>query len=239
MPEIRHEEPFVIALQHVPCEGVGTIGEVLRGRGVHIRVVCVHRGDRVPSGLDGARGLVIMGGPLSAYETDRFPHLREELRLIEGALHAGVPVLGVCLGSQLLAAALGARVYAAGHSEIGWYDVRLRTATRADAMWKDVEETFPALHWHGDIFDLPRQGVSLARSAMTEHQAFRWGERAYGLLFHIEVSRPHVEAMVRAFHDEIGPARAASILSGLDLHIGPVERLGSLVFDRWTDLVLS
>ena len=239
MPGILKDDPSIIALQHVPCEGVGTIGEVLRGRGVHIRVVCVHHGDRVPSGLDGARGLVVMGGPMGVYEVDRFPHLRDELRLIERALHAGVPVLGVCLGSQLLAAALGARVYAAGQSEIGWYDVRLHTVARADAMWKDVEETFSALHWHGDIFDLPPQGVSLARSEMTEHQAFRWGERAYGLLFHLEVSRPHVEAMVRTFHDEIGPARARSILDGIDLYIGPLERLGSLVFDRWADLILS
>ena len=231
--------PSVIALQHVSCEHPGTLGDVLQRRGVHVSSVRVHEGDAIPPDLEPARGLIVMGGPMGVYEADRFPHLRGELRLIERALHDDVPVLGVCLGSQLLAAALGARVYSAGQSEIGWYDVRLDAAAHHDALWKDIAGRFSALHWHGDVFDLPSQSVSLASSAMTEHQAFRWGERAYGLLFHLEVSRPHVQEMVRTFGDELGPARVSSILAGIDNHIDSLESLGSLIFDRWADLVLA
>ena len=146
---------------------------------------------------------------MGVYEADRYSHLRDELRLIEAALHAQVPIIGVCLGSQLLAAALGARVYPAPQKEIGWYDVYLREAARTDRLWRGVAPTFTPLHWHGDVFDLPAGAVALASSALTEHQAFRYGDGAYGLLFHLEMGRRQIAAMVETFRDEVVGAGVA------------------------------
>jgi GMP synthase (glutamine-hydrolysing) len=136
-----------------------------------------------------------------------FPHLRDEQRLIEAALAGGVPVLGVCLGSQLLAATLGARVYPGKAKEIGWLSIDLRDDATSDSLFASAPRTFGALHWHGDVFDLPRGAVSLARSTLTEHQAFRHGDAAHGLLFHLEADVEHVRNMVTTFADDLADER--------------------------------
>src|SRR5262247_282272 len=158
-------------LQHVACETAAAIGDALQRQGIAQRVVRIFAGEPVPRELtDDA--LVVMGGPMGVYESDRYPHLLDELRLIEDALRRERPLIGVCLGSQLVAAALGARVYPGGFKEIGWYPVELSTAAQDDPLFGDVPRRFTPLVWHGDVFDLPRGAVSLASSALTAHQAF-------------------------------------------------------------------
>jgi GMP synthase (glutamine-hydrolysing) len=225
----------VLVLQHVACEGPGAIGGVLQRHGVRLRIVHAYAGESVPATLAPARALVVMGGPMGVYEADRYPHLRDELRLIEHALHRSAPVLGVCLGSQLLAAALGARVYPSGGKEIGWYRVDLTDAATSDGLFGGLPRSFTALHWHGDIFDLPSGAVRLAASAMTERQAFRYGDDAYGLLFHLEASRPQLEQMVTAFADEIAVAQVSAddILGRASAHLEALDAIGALVFDRF------
>ena len=149
--------------------------------------------------MKGAGGLIVMGGPEAVYQLDRYPYLRDEIALIENALKAGRPVLGVCLGSQLLAAALGANVRRAAHKEIGWYPVRLRSEAKDDRLLGGVPEEFVACHWHSDIFDLPGGAVPLASSELTELQGFRYGENAWGLLFHAEMTQQIVAALVSEF----------------------------------------
>jgi len=219
----------VIVLQHVPQEPPGAIADALTGAGAKLRFVRPYAGDHVPSSLEGASGLVVMGGPMGVYEADRYPHLRDELRLIEAALRDNIPVLGVCLGSQLLAAALGAAVRPSGRQEIGWHSIRLTDAARSDPLWTGVAPEFMGFHWHGDIFDLPQGAVSLAASTLSTHQAFRSG-RAWGVLFHVEVSRAMVEGMVEAFAGE------RAILAGINPHLPDLERIGRTVFNRWAAL---
>ena len=174
------------------------------------RPVRIDQGQAVPRALDGPlRGLWSWADRWASTRRIAIPHLRDELRLIEAALHAGVPIIGVCLGSQLLAAALGARVYPAPQKEIGWYDVYLRDSAHTDRLWQGVALTFTPLHWHGDVFDLPAGAVALASSALTEHQAFRYGDSAYGLLFHLEMGRRQIAAMVETFRDEVVGAGVA------------------------------
>jgi GMP synthase (glutamine-hydrolysing) len=223
----------VLVLQHAAPEGPAAIGDALRRRGVGMRTIRIDQGATVPGALDGAAGLIVMGGPMSAY--DPFPHIKAELRLIERALKDELPILGVCLVSQLLAAALGARVYSSGRKEIGWHEVRLTEAARQDALWQGLDERFTAFHWHGDVFDLPKGATSLASSSLTAQQAFRAGKNAYGLLFHLEVGEPQVREMVTTFSDEVAAAKipGVTILDGIAAHLPLLQRIGSQVFDRW------
>ncbi len=184
-------------LQHAAPEGPAAVGHALQRRGVGMKTIRIDQGAAVPRSMDGAAGLVVMGGPMGVYEADRYPHLPAELRLIEAALEAELPILGVCLGSQLLAAALGARVYPSGRKEIGWHEVRLRDAARKDPVWGGVDDRFVGFHWHGDIFDLPKGAAPLAGSALTKEQAFRAGDRAYGILFHLEVGESEIRGFVK------------------------------------------
>jgi len=197
------ERPIVRVLQHVLPEGPGRIAAALEARGFEIAVTRIDLGEPVPRNLDGTVALVVMGGPMGVYESDRYPHLLDEQKLIESALRAGAPVLGICLGSQLLAATLGARVYPGAQKEIGWFPVRLRKAAITDPLFASVAGSFWALHWHGDVFDLPADSVSLARSDLTEHQAYRFEKNAYGILFHLEASIDHVQAMATAFAEDL------------------------------------
>lgn len=223
-----------IVLQHAGPEGPGKIGEALAARGIDLRIVRVNQGRTVPSGVGDASGVVVLGGPMSVYEEDRFPHLKVEKRLIRDAVERKVPVLGVCLGAQLLASALGAEVRPSGRKEIGWFPVTLAPQAALDPLFEDVD-AFTPLHWHGDVFDLPSGAVPLASSAMSPLQGFRQGERAWGLLFHLEVTRAQVEEMTVAFRAELDAARIAPerILLGIARHLPGAGDVGDRVFGRF------
>jgi len=143
--------------------------------------------------------------------------------------------LGVCLGSQLLAHVLSAKVYPGAAKEIGWHDVALTPAGEDDTLWSGAPARFPAFHWHGDVFDLPRSAVSLARSDMTPCQAFRYGINAYGILFHLEVTQPQVQTMTEVFADEVAQVgtTADRILADTGAPLTSLTEIGRGVFDAW------
>jgi len=231
--------PEVIVLQHVAPETPGAIGDALQSAGASLRFVRTYAGDPVPRDLGGAAGLLVMGGPMGVYEADRYPHLSDEMQLIEAALAHQIPVLGVCLGSQLVAATLGAPVRPSGRKEIGWHGIRLNEAARTDPLFTGVESRFVAFHWHGDIFDLPKGAVSLASSAVTEHQAFRFGDRTWGLLFHMEVNETMVRAMVDTFAQELQDAKldGAAIVRDAPRYLPGLGAIGGKVWRRWAERV--
>ncbi len=230
----------IIVLQHVACETLGTIAEALTGRGLQPVYVRPFQGQSVPESIDAAAGLVVMGGPMGVYEAHRYPFLTHEMRLIEDALHREVPVLGVCLGSQLLAATLGAAVTKGPGKEIGWHPVSLTDAASDDRLWGGAERTFTAFNWHGDILELPAGAVSLASSSLTANQAFRYGASAYGFLFHMEVTTEIIEGMVDTFADELAREGldGQAIIRDAELHLVDVQRVGARVFDAWARLVV-
>jgi GMP synthase (glutamine-hydrolysing) len=201
--------PEVIVLQNAAAEGPGLVADALASMGARLRLVRADLGAPVPRSPEGAAGVVVMGGPMGVPERDRHPHLRDALRLLEAALRSELPVLGICLGSQLLAAALGARVAPSGSREIGWLEVERLAGAEGDPLLGATPQRFTPLHWHGDVFDLPAGAVSLARSTRTESQAFRYGELAWGILFHLEANEAQVQAMLRAFGDEVREAGVA------------------------------
>lgn len=229
----------VLSIQHVRCETLGTIAEVLTSENLPFENVRTFEGQAVPNGLKDYRGLIIMGGPMGVYEQERYPFLRQEIRLIEEALRENIPVLGVCLGSQLLAAALGAPVTKGKTKEIGWYPVTPAQAAATDPLWTGLQSSFTAYHWHGDVFELPSGAVSLASSERTPHQAFRYGRSAYGVLFHMEVTKGIIEDMVKTFNGELQEAGmdGRKIIERAGEHLPPLRKIGRTVIDRWAGLV--
>jgi GMP synthase (glutamine-hydrolysing) len=183
-----------VAIQHVPFEGPGLIAEVASHKDLELRLCHPYRGDPLPA-MEEIDGLVVMGGPMGVFDTAEHPHLAREVELIAAILDAGRPVLGVCLGAQLMAHALGATVYAGEQAEIGFGSVSLTQAGREDPVLGNLgTEILPVMHWHQDTFELPEGAQWLARSELYPHQAFRAGEYAYGLQFHLEVDHQLAEA---------------------------------------------
>lgn len=228
----------VLVLQHTSMEGAGTIAQALARLDLSIRVLRADLHEPVPLRLSSERALVIMGGPMGVYEVERYPFLADEMRLIEAAIGQGAPVLGVCLGSELIAGALGARV-APGSQELGWYSVTLTESAKHDPLFAQAPNSFTAFHWHGDVFDLPEGAVALARSERTAHQAFRYSERTWALLFHLEINGDKVQQMVSAYHDELvgNDQDAETIRAAAPQHLAALQPLAERVFDRWARLV--
>jgi GMP synthase (glutamine-hydrolysing) len=175
-------------LQHVAYEGPGAIALAVSDAGGELSVVRIDRGESVPGpdAIAAMAGLVVMGGPMGVNDAD--PWLSEERILLRAAVEAGLPVLGVCLGAQQLAAALGAEVTAGPAPEVGVGEVRLTPEARRDPVFGPAPTPLPCVHWHGDTFTLPEGAVRLAGNDAYANQAFRVGPRAYGLQFHVEVT---------------------------------------------------
>jgi GMP synthase (glutamine-hydrolysing) len=230
--------PKVLVVQHVAEEPPGVIGEALEDAGLEIATARVFRGDAVPVSSEGFSAVVLMGGPMGVHEADNHRHLWQEMQLIESALRADVPLLGICLGSQLLAAVLGAKVAPAGFLEVGWFPVTLEGGARDDALLGSCPRSFTALHWHGDAFELPAGAVHLARSEKTAVQAFRSG-RAYGLLFHAEVDAVQLAYMARAFESDVAQAgtTADAIAEGALVHGAELRSLANGIFGRFAGVV--
>ncbi len=214
---------FVV--QHVPYEGPGLIARVAHARDLRLHVVRRDRGDALPD-PETVAGLIVMGGPMSVYDHTSFPGVDAERRLVERVVARGAPVLGVCLGAQILAAALGSKVYAGGRPEIGFGSVRLTDAAREDRLFAGLGDEIPVFHWHGDTFDRPAGTAHLAASAVYPNQAFRAGSHAYAVQFHLELDR--------ALADRWRPHLPA----GIDIderQRAAVERVGRVVLERFFD----
>jgi GMP synthase (glutamine-hydrolysing) len=216
-------------LQHVPFEGPAVLGDVIRERGIEVDVVRVDLGMAVPP-AQSVEALVVMGGPMGAFDDIDHPHLAAERELISTCVRAGAPVLGVCLGAQLLAASLGGRVYRGPAPEVGTGTVQLTDDGRRDPVLGVAGPELPVLHWHQDTFDLPDGASLLATSTQYRHQAFRWGT-AYGLQFHIEIDGGSLEQVVR--HMPCSVVVDPSVA-------GSVAECGRRVLRRWVeDFLLS
>ena len=233
----------LLVFQHVAAEPLGSLDPLIRRRGHRIRFVNFERDPDAQPQLDRYRGLVVLGGPMNVSDQAHRPHLRTELRAIEQALRQDKPVLGICLGAQLLAHVLGAPVRRHDVPEIGWYDLELTGQGREDAVLSALAPRTPVFQWHGQTFDLPDGATQLARTDSCEQQAFRWGDRAYGFQFHLEVDQaligrwlanPAYAAELCAPglpHDVEGLARRTAELAA------PMQRLAEPVFERFLDLV--
>lgn len=180
-----------LVIQHVEAEGPGTLGEFLRSAGASLSTVRLHAGDALPQDPCVCDAVVSMGGPMNVYDEERYPFLRDETEFLRTAVHADVPVVGICLGAQMIAKACGARVVRSPEKEVGWSSVSLTEEGTRDALFRGLPREFTVLQWHEDMFEIPPGASLLATSAACPHQAFRF-RNAWGVQFHVEATRPMI-----------------------------------------------
>jgi GMP synthase (glutamine-hydrolysing) len=178
-----------VAIRHVAFEDAGTLAPVLRERGIDLRYLEAGVDDLTPA--KDADLLVVLGGPIGIYEIDRYPFIKNELATIEAAVKKGVPVIGICLGCQALAAVLAARVYPGKQKELGWDEMSLTKEGKASPL--AAIDGVRVLNWHGDTFDLPVGATRLASSEITANQAFTYGPKVLALQFHVELPQRDLE----------------------------------------------
>lgn len=231
----------VLVLQHIACEPPGVYEDVLDERDAEIVRVEVDAGEPLPTERFDA--IVAMGGPMSVNDEAELPWLVAERAFIADSVRAGTPFWGVCLGVQLLASSLGARVYAGDEPEVGVLPVELTDEALADPVFAGLPRSLPALQWHGDTFDLPDGAVRLAGSSAYPNQAFRY-RNAYGLQFHLEVSTamarewagvPEYDAALRRV---LGPNGTETIVRAVEERAGEMLQLGRTLFERFVDHVI-
>lgn len=182
----------ILVCQHVAYEILGTLNPLFKDNGFRIRYVNFSRHPDLKPTLENYQGLVILGGPMNLGQTDTYRHLLHEIEMIEYAMEKGIPTLGICLGAQLIAKALGAEVGSNREKEIGWYDVSLTKEGKKDPIFSHFDGTEKIFQWHGDTFKIPQGAVHLASSPSCANQAFRFGDSVYGFQFHLEVDEPMI-----------------------------------------------
>jgi GMP synthase (glutamine-hydrolysing) len=232
----------ILLLQHARWEVPGVYGEQL-GLGGWTVVSCrPDLGERMPDWTQ-FDGILAMGGPMSANDHVCLPWLSDEIALVATAVRAGVPFFGVCLGAQILAAGLGARVYPGPRPEFGMRRVRMTDESLDDPLFGGVPQELPVFQWHGETFDLPAGAVLLATGRRVRHQAIRVGRVAYGVQFHMEVSTAlltewlAVPSCRQEIVDAHGPDRPAALLTDLRAAEAQMLRHATDVFGGWLDLV--
>lgn len=182
----------VLVFQHVAHKILGTLNPTLRDHGLRMRYVNFERNPEEEPTLEKYNGLIILGGHMGVYEAEKYTHIKTEMKLIEEALNKNIPILGICLGSQLLAHVLGAEVRQSEEKEIGWYDINLTEEGQKDPLFNHFQSTEKMFQLHGDTFDVPQTAVHLASSEICSGQAFRYGDKVYGIQFHLEVDQPMI-----------------------------------------------
>jgi GMP synthase (glutamine-hydrolysing) len=231
----------VLVLQHIACEHPGVFSDVMRKRDVEQVPVELDEGEPLPDWRE-FDAVLAMGGPMGAGDDADHPWLGPEKQLVRDAVEGGRPFLGVCLGVQLLAAALGARVYAAEQAEVGLLPVELTEEGRADPLFAGLDDGLVSLQWHGDTFDLPTGSTRLAQSPRVPNQAFRAGDRAYGVQFHLEVTGEmarewgEIPAYRRSLAETLGEEDGAAFIADVERRADELHPPARRLFSNWLDL---
>jgi GMP synthase-like glutamine amidotransferase len=223
----------VLAFRHVPFEGLGLIAPALAARRIAVDYADLYQVDAPLPGIASYDGLIFLGGPMSV--NDDLPFLQREMELIRQAMAPRRPVLGICLGAQLIARALGATVRRNPVKEIGWYDLTFTGAAGGDRLFDGLSRE-TVFHWHGETFDLPPGGELLAASELCRNQAFRVGESVYGLQFHLEVT-PEMIADWCVRDENCGDVRELDRTIDASYNSPRMAALSARVFGNWAEML--
>jgi GMP synthase (glutamine-hydrolysing) len=229
----------VLAIRHVYFEDLGSLELVLGERSQLVRYLDVGRARiDAPDPVDQSL-MVVLGGPISAYDEADFPHLGPLLSMLEKRIAAGLPTIGICLGAQLIARALGARVYPAAQKELGWKALSLTEAGRASALrhFEADAGPLPVFHWHGDTFDLPDGATLLASTDVCQNQAFAWNKHVLGLQCHPEILASRLESWLVTYAGEIAQSATDvhTLCADTARHGPALERAARMMFGEWLD----
>jgi len=233
--------PKILVFQHVPYEPLGTLDPLLKEAGFRIRYVNFGREPESRPRLSGYEALIILGGPMNSDQIETYPNLIREVEIIREAVDLGKSVLGICLGAQLLAKALGGAVVRNKTREIGWHDVDLTEAGANDPVLSTFAERQQVFQWHEDGIVLPPGAVHLASSDASAVQAFRQGDHAYGFQFHLEANASLIDrwltvpANQATLKDEVGRVDPAGIRRQCGESIDALEAQSRETFSRWID----
>jgi GMP synthase (glutamine-hydrolysing) len=233
--------PKILVFQHVPYEPLGTLDALLKAAGFRIRYVNFGRDACLRPSLERYAALIVLGGPMNCEQIARYPNLLAETDIIREAVRQDMSVLGICLGAQLLAKALGGTVTRNPIREIGWYDVEMTEAGAADPVLSTFASRQRVFQWHEDGIGLPSGADHLATSPASNIQAFRFGEHAYGFQFHLEVDRPLIERWLTVpenqgvLAEEGERIDPATIRSQTSANIDALQLLGRQTFSRWIE----
>jgi GMP synthase-like glutamine amidotransferase len=233
-------KPLTI-FRHIDCEGPGYLAEVLARKGIPWQLVAIDAGDAVPDSIDGCSGLVFMGGPMSV--NDDLPWIARELALIRTAQTAGLPVLGHCLGGQLISKALGGTITASPVKEIGWHPVRKSGNATAESWLAGLPDAITLFHWHGEMFSIPVGAEVILENDTCAHQAFIIGN-TLALQCHAEMLAPMVSEWAGLYQDEIATPSATvqtagQITTDLDRRIAHAQQAADVLYKRWLEPVLE
>jgi GMP synthase-like glutamine amidotransferase len=232
----------LLVVQHLYCEHPGSFSDVIGERNVDVVTVELDEGGTLPPPAD-VDAVLVMGGPMSAGDDDDHPWLAAERAFIRDAVHAGIPVLGACLGAQLLAASLDAAVYPApAGPEVGLAPVDVTEAGRTDPVFSGLGPSFVACHWHGDTYDLPDGAELMASTPQCRNQAFRVGDTAYGVQFHVEVTADQiaewrqVPSYVAALEAVMDPDAAQAFLAETEASVRDLAATARQLIWAWLDV---
>jgi GMP synthase (glutamine-hydrolysing) len=224
-----------VALRHVAFEDLGLLAPVMEREGWDVSFCEAAVDDLLHESIRNANLLVVLGGPIGAYETDAYPFLKSEIALIEHRLSRDLPTLGICLGSQLMAKALGSRVFAGHVKEIGWGSIELTSEGASSCLNTLQDADAVVLHWHGDSFDLPKGAQRLASNAHYENQAFAYGRNALALQFHLETDPRQLEEWYVGHTVELAAAKisVAELRAATSKFANGLASQADRVFTRW------
>lgn len=231
---------MILFIKHIDIEGPGTLGEFFEKQSSwQVKTIEMDKGESLPP-LSGCSAVISLGGPMNVYESDKYPFLDIEKDFLREAIRKETPVLGICLGAQLLASAASAGVRKADEKEVGWYKVGLTAEGTQDMLFDGLQNDLDVFQWHEDTFDIPAGGARLAGSGVCRNQAFRVGKNAYGLQFHLEVTPEMIESWVERYMDNssASPQTQDLLLKSYKMK-GPLEKQADTVYLNFARIIAA
>jgi len=229
----------LLVIRNDAKEGSGQLRELLDARGFEQQIVPGWEADYAALQPADFAGLIVLGGAQSAYEVDAYPYLVKEMDLIDAFIDSEKPIIGLCLGAQLLATALGGVVCSNDVKELGWHDISINAAGKADPLMQSHPDTGIAFHFHGDVFDTPPECVNLASSELTSSQVFRYRDNVYGFQYHVEVDQPLIEIMCLNNVDYMvsGGVDAQAVVDLGQQRMPEYMQRSAAILNAWIDLL--